>query len=49
MTLWINTRDLQEDLKRIEYGELEFPAVSVVHVACDGIFEEQIPIWLEEL
>lgn len=49
VTLRINTQELQEDLERIESGELEFPTVSAVQVACDGVFEEQIPIWLEEL
>lgn len=49
VTLRIDTRELQEDLKRIEDGELKFPTVSAVQVSCDGVFEEQVPIWLEEL
>ena len=49
VTLRIDTRELQEDLERIESGELKFPTVSAIHVSCDGVFEEEIPVWLEEL
>jgi hypothetical protein len=48
VTLSIDASELERDLERIEDGELELPTVSAVQVSCDGVFEEQVPIWLPE-
>jgi hypothetical protein len=44
--LSVDASELKRDLERIENEELELPTVSAVKVSCDGIFEEQVPIWL---
>ena len=44
--LSIDASELERDLERIEDGELELPTVSAIKVSCDGVFEEQVPIWL---
>lgn len=49
VTLRINTKELEKDIERIKAGELELPTVTAVHVSCDGCFEEDLPIWLDEL
>lgn len=49
VTLRIDAREAELDIERIENGELELPTVTAVHVSCDGIFEEDLPIWLDEL
>jgi hypothetical protein len=48
VTLSIDASEMGRDLERIEDGELELPTVSAVKVSCDGIFEDQVPIWLPE-
>ncbi len=44
----VNASELERDLERIESGELELPTVSAVRVVCDGVFEEDVPLWLPE-
>jgi group I intron endonuclease len=48
VTLSIDASELERDLERIDNGELELPTVSAVQVSCDGVFEEQVVIWLSE-
>jgi hypothetical protein len=48
VTLSIDASELKRDLERIENEELELPTVSAVKFSCDGVFEEQVPIWLPE-
>ena len=48
VTLSIDASELKRDLERIEDGKLDLPTVSAVKVSCDGVFEEQVPIWLPE-
>jgi hypothetical protein len=48
VTLSIDASELKRDLERIEDGELELPTVSAVKVSCDGVFGEQVVIWLSE-
>jgi len=48
VVLSIDASELERDLERIEDGELELPTVSAVKVSCDGIFEDQVLIWLPE-
>jgi hypothetical protein len=48
VTLSIDASELERDLERIENEELELPTVSAVKVSCDGVFEEQVTIWLPE-
>jgi hypothetical protein len=48
VTLSIDASELERDLERIDNGELESPTVSAVQVSCDGVFEEQVVIWLSE-
>jgi hypothetical protein len=44
----LDASELERDLERIESGELELPTVSAVRVSCDGVFSEDVPIWLPE-
>ena len=48
VTLSIDASELKRDLERIEDGELELPTVSAINVSCDGVFGEQVVIWLSE-
>ena len=48
VTLSIDASELERDLERIENEELELPTVSAVKISCDGVFEEQVLIWLPE-
>ena len=44
----LDASELERDLERIESGEIELPTVSAVRVSCDGVFEQDVPIWLPE-
>jgi hypothetical protein len=46
--LSIDAYELEQDLERIEDGELELPTVSAVRICCDGIFDEDLLVWLPE-
>ncbi len=46
--LSIDASELMRDLERIERGEMNLPAVSAVNVHCDGLFSEEIVLWLPE-
>ena len=35
-------------MERIEKGEIELPTVSAIHVYCDGVWDEEVPVWLSE-
>ncbi|MHB1952466.1 MAG: hypothetical protein ACYCOU_01860 [Sulfobacillus sp.] len=48
ISLSVDTSELERDIERIENGELEIPTVSAILVRCDGIFEEEMVIWLPE-
>jgi hypothetical protein len=48
ITLSIDASELERDVERIENEELELPTVSAVKVSCDGVFKEDVPIWLPE-
>ena len=48
ISLSIDASELRHDLKSIERGELELPIVSAVRVSCDGLFEEDLVVWLSE-
>jgi hypothetical protein len=47
--LLVDASELERDLERIEEGELELPTVSAVRICCDGVFDEDFPIWLPEV
>ena len=47
--LLVDASELERDLERIEEGELELPTVSAVRMCCDGVFDEDFPIWLPEV
>lgn len=47
--LSIDASELEHDVERIEEGELELPTVSAVRMCCDGVFDEDFPIWLPEV
>ena len=47
--LLVDASELERDLERIEEGELELPTVSAVQICCDGVFDEDFPIWLPEV
>ncbi len=46
VTLSCDASELERDLERIEDGELGLPTVSAVKVSVDGVFEEDVAIWL---
>ena len=48
VTLSIDASELERDLERIEDGELELPTVSAVRISCEGIFQEEVAVWLPE-
>ncbi len=48
VSLSIDASELERDLERIDDGELELPTVSAVKVKCDGVFEEELVVWLPE-
>jgi len=47
--LSIDASELEHDVERSEEGELELPTVSAVRMCCDGVFDEDFPIWLPEV
>ena len=48
LTLTCDTAELQVDLARIADGELALPTVSAVKLRVDGVFDEEMPIYLED-
>ena len=48
ITVSVDASELEQDLERIETGDLELPTVSAVRLICDGVFEEDVPLWLPE-
>jgi hypothetical protein len=46
--LSIDASELEHDVERIENGELDLPTVSAVRICCDGIFDEDLLVWLPE-
>lgn len=48
VSISVDASELKADIERIENGELTLPTVSAIHVYCDGVFEEDIPLWLPE-
>ena len=48
VSLTVDASELEADLERVEWGELELPTVSAILVRCDGVFEETVPVWLPD-
>jgi hypothetical protein len=48
VTLEVDASELKRDVERIENGELDLPTVSAVRICCDGIFDEDLLVWLPE-
>ena len=48
VTLELDASELKRDVERIENGELDLPTVSAVRICCDGIFDEDLLVWLPE-
>jgi hypothetical protein len=48
VTLEVYASELKRDVERIENGELDLPTVSAVRICCDGIFDEDLLVWLPE-
>jgi hypothetical protein len=48
VTLSIDVSELEQDLERIESGELELPTVSAVRFSIDGEDAGEIVVWLSE-
>ena len=44
----LTTDELDRDLERIEDGDLELPTVSAISIEADGIFSEEIPVFLQD-
>lgn len=44
----VNADELDRDLERIEDGELGLPTVSAIAIEADGIFSEEIPVYLQD-
>lgn len=47
LTLSMDASELERDIERIEDGKLGLPTVSAIRVSVEGIFEEDVPVWLE--
>ena len=45
----VDASELRRDIERIEDGEIELPTVSAVRICCDGIFDEDLLVWLPEV
>ena len=48
VTLEVDASELKRDVERIENGELDLPTVSAVRICCDGIFDEDLLVWIPE-
>jgi len=48
VALSVDASELERDLERIEDGELKLPTVSAVRISCDGAFQEDVPVFIQE-
>ncbi len=48
ITIRIDAAELERDVERLKNGEIELPTVSAVRIVSEGLFDEDVIIWLSD-
>jgi hypothetical protein len=48
MEITIDATELEGDIQRLQDGEIELPTVSALRITSEGIFDEELVLWLSD-